>query len=103
MIQKINAEDLRKMEGEEGLILQGCGGDAQEWLDGINDLLTKEGILQNGKNAVQGDALRLWRMEKALLSGNFVLAASHLLPVILYSVLATTIAAGCFLGQMKKQ
>ncbi len=48
MIQKINAEDLRKMEGEEGLILQGCGGDPQEWQDGINDLLTKEGILQNG-------------------------------------------------------
>ena len=48
MIQKINAEDLRKMEGKEGLILQGCGGDPQEWQDGINDLLTKEGILQNG-------------------------------------------------------
>ena len=48
MIQKINTEDLRKMEGKEGLILQGCGGDPQEWLDGINDLLTKEGILQNG-------------------------------------------------------
>ena len=48
MIQRINAEDLRKMEGKEGLILQGCGGDPQEWLDGINDLLTKEGILQNG-------------------------------------------------------
>ena len=48
MIQKINAEDLRKMAGKEGLILQGCGGDPQEWLDGINELLTKEGILQNG-------------------------------------------------------
>ena len=48
MIQRINAEDLRKMEGKEGLILQGCGGDPQEWLDGINDLLTKEDILQNG-------------------------------------------------------
>ena len=48
MIQKINSEDLRKMEGKEGLILQGCGGDPQEWQDGINDLLTKEGILQNG-------------------------------------------------------
>ena len=48
MIQKINAEDLRKMAGKEGLILQGCGGETQEWLDGINDLFTKEGILQNG-------------------------------------------------------
>ena len=48
MMQRINAEDLRKMSGKEGLILQGCGGEPQEWLDGINDLLTKEGILQNG-------------------------------------------------------
>ena len=47
MIQRIKAEDLRKMSGKEGLILQGCGGEPQEWLDGINDLLTKEGILQN--------------------------------------------------------
>lgn len=31
-----------------------------------------EDILQNGKNAVQGDALRLWRMEKALLSIRWV-------------------------------
>ena len=48
MIQKINPEDLRKMADKEGLILQGCGGETQEWLDGINDLFTKEGILQNG-------------------------------------------------------
>ena len=48
MIQRIKAEDLRKMSGKEGLILQGCGGEPQEWLDGINDLLTKEGILLNG-------------------------------------------------------
>ena len=48
MIQRIKAEDLRRMSGKEGLILQGCGGDPQEWLDGINDLLTKERILQNG-------------------------------------------------------
>ena len=36
------------MTNEEGLILQGCGGDLQEWVDGINDLLTQEGILLNG-------------------------------------------------------
>ena len=28
-------------------VIQGCGGDLQEWVDGINDLLTQEGILQN--------------------------------------------------------
>lgn len=36
------------MTDEEGLILQGCGGDLQEWVDGINDLLAQEGILLNG-------------------------------------------------------
>ena len=36
------------MNGKEGLILQGCGGDPQEWLDGINSLLTDDGILKNG-------------------------------------------------------
>ena len=47
-IKTITTDDLRRMKGKEGLILQGCGGDPQEWLDGINDLLTKEGILLNG-------------------------------------------------------
>lgn len=44
----ITADDLRQMQDQEGLILQGCGGEPQEWLDGINDLLTNEGILLNG-------------------------------------------------------
>lgn len=35
-IEKITADDLRDMEHQEGLVLQGCGGEAQEWLDGIN-------------------------------------------------------------------
>ena len=47
MIQEKTTEDLRHMTNEEGLILQGCG-DLQEWVDGINDLLTQEGILLNG-------------------------------------------------------
>lgn len=36
------------MKEAEGLILQGCGGDPQEWLDGINNMLTEAGILRNG-------------------------------------------------------
>ena len=47
-IEKITADDLRDMEHQEGLVLQGCGGEAREWLDGINDLLTQDGILHNG-------------------------------------------------------
>ena len=44
-MKDIKADDLRRMSGKEGLILQGCGGDPQEWIDGINDMLTDEGIL----------------------------------------------------------
>ena len=47
-IQKISTERLRRMGDREGLVLQGCGGDPQEWLDGINQILTDEGILKKG-------------------------------------------------------
>ena len=47
-IRRIQAGDLRKMSDREGLILQGCGGDPQEWLEGINEMLTDAGILRNG-------------------------------------------------------
>ena len=47
-MKQISTDDLRRMEGREGLVLQGCGGDLREWVDGINGLLTEEGILQNG-------------------------------------------------------
>ena len=47
-IKTITTDDLRKMKDGEGLILQGCGGDLQEWQDGINDMLTEEKILQGG-------------------------------------------------------
>ena len=47
-IRRIQAGDLRKMSDREGLILQGCGGDPQEWLEGINEMLADAGILRNG-------------------------------------------------------
>ena len=47
-IQKISTERLRRMGDREGLVLQGCGGDPQEWLDGINEILTNEGIIKKG-------------------------------------------------------
>ena len=47
-LKQITTEDLRRMDGQEGLILQGCGGGLQEWVDGINDILTEEGILLDG-------------------------------------------------------
>lgn len=36
------------MDDKEGLILQGCGGDLQEWVDGINDMFTESAILKGG-------------------------------------------------------
>lgn len=45
-VQEISKDQLRRMENQEGLILQGCGGDLQEWVDGINQMLTEEGILK---------------------------------------------------------
>ena len=44
-IKNITTNDLRKMNNKEGLILQGCGGEVKEWVDGINDILTENGIL----------------------------------------------------------
>ena len=47
-MNKITTDDLRRMKDAEGLILQGCGGDLKEWVDGINELLEKDEVLQQG-------------------------------------------------------
>ena len=44
-INSITLSDLRRMNGKEGLILQGCGDEIKEWMDGINKMLTDKGIL----------------------------------------------------------
>ena len=38
---EITINELRQMKHKEGMILQGCGGDIQEWVIGINELLTQ--------------------------------------------------------------
>jgi len=47
-IKTIKVDALKDMKGKEGLILQGCGGKLEEWLDGINEMLTEDGILLDG-------------------------------------------------------
>ena len=42
-------------------------------------------------------------MEKALFHGSFRLAASHIMPIVLYGVFTTGVAVFCFLRQMKRQ
>ena len=72
------------------------------WLSGVwFDLHLVGGFFEKIANALP--FVHAVEMEKALLSGNFQLAATHILPVLLYSVSATVIAVLCFLRQMKKQ
>jgi hypothetical protein len=47
-MRDITIDELRSMNDREGLILQGCGGDPQEWINGINEMLTDAGILRDG-------------------------------------------------------
>ena len=64
----ITTDDLRRMEGQEGLILQGCGGDLQEWLDGINEWLTDEGVLLNGSRFETASAFQYGELTNLLFS-----------------------------------
>lgn len=44
-MRKVDINELKVMKQTEGLVLQGCGGVLQEWVEGINGLLKEEGIL----------------------------------------------------------
>ena len=48
MIKEITTDELRRMWTDDGLILRGCGGDLNDWLNGINEQLTQEDILKDG-------------------------------------------------------
>lgn len=47
-VTEITTDELRRMKGREGIIFQGCGGSLDEWVDGVNEMLTEANILQNG-------------------------------------------------------
>ena len=59
-IKTVTIDELRRMNDQEGLILQGCGGDLQEWVDGINELFTQAGILRAG-SAWKAEAVRTFQ------------------------------------------
>lgn len=72
------------------------------WLSGVwFDLKLVGGLFEQLAYALP--FVHAAELEKALWVGNFELAATHILPVLLYSVSITGIAVFCFLGQMKKQ
>ena len=72
------------------------------WLSGVwFDLKLVGGFFEKIANLLP--FVHAVEMEKALFNGNFEVAASHILPVLLYGALATVATVYCFLGQMKKQ
>ena len=72
------------------------------WLSGVwFDLKLVGGFFEKIANVLP--FVHAAEMEKALFSGNFELALTHVIPIILYSVFITAIAVLCFLRQMKKQ
>lgn len=48
-VQAVSIDQLRRMEDQEGLVIQGCGSDLREWVDGINEMLTEDGILKKDR------------------------------------------------------
>lgn len=52
----VSTADLRQMHDQEGLVLQVCGGKMEDWVNGINELLTEDGILLNGSKFQTGYA-----------------------------------------------
>ena len=72
------------------------------WLSGVwFDLKLVGGIFEKTANGLP--FVHAAELEKALFSGNFEAAATHILPVLLYSAWITAVAVFCFLGQMKNQ
>lgn len=72
------------------------------WLSGIwFDLELVGGFFQRLANILP--FVHAVEMEKALFAGNFSQAATHALPVLVYSGLITLIAVTCFLHQAKQQ
>lgn len=72
------------------------------WLSGVwFDLKLVGGPFEKTANALP--FLHAAELEKALFSGNFEEAVLHILPVLLYSALATVVAVFCFLRQMNRQ
>ena len=72
------------------------------WLSGVwFDLRLVGGAFEKIANMLP--FLHAAELEKALFAGDFSVAATHILPVLLYSMGVTVVAVFCFLEQMKKQ
>ncbi len=45
MIKELSLNELCRMTDREGLVIQGCGGDLNEWVSGITTMLRENGAL----------------------------------------------------------
>ena len=48
MVNKITTTELRQGKINGGIIFQGCAEPHEDWVNGVNDMLTDEGILLEG-------------------------------------------------------
>ena len=72
------------------------------WLSGVwFDLKLVGGLFEKIANLLP--FVHAAEMEKALFNGDFDFAATHILPIVLYSVGITAAAVFCFFRQMKNQ
>lgn len=72
------------------------------WLSGVwFDLSLVGGFFEKIANVLP--FVHATEMEKALFSGDFRLATTHIFPIVLYSIAVTVTSVFCFLRQMKKQ
>lgn len=72
------------------------------WLSGVwFDLTLVGGFFEKIANFLP--FVHAVELEKALFSGDFELAKTHILPIVVYSIVVTGFAVLCFLRQMKKQ
>ena len=82
-----------------------CGAlltNLSSWLSGVwFDLTLVGGVFE--KRADVRPFVHAVKMAQALYCGDFGLAGTHLLPVLLYGVLITAAAVLCFLKQRKEQ
>ena len=72
------------------------------WLSGVwFDLTLVGGFFEKIANFLP--FVHAVELEKVLFSGDFELAKTHILPIVVYSIFVTGLAVFCFLRQMKKQ
>ena len=53
-----STDELRRMHDTEGIVFPGCGGDLNEWVDGVNQMFIEEGILLGGTTFSQVTAFK---------------------------------------------